>query len=225
MKNPRKAIFLGLAAVIAVAMAVGAAWRYRLQQRPAVPCAQQLPAQFSPSCLAQAQAAAGRGERAAMASLAAYFDQRQPAEARRWTLQAARLGEPGAVARVLAACGEGRPYTLAEAQALLPLAPTLDALLFRLGGSCAAPDMAAARGLKAGDVLATPDGARLCQVALRYGQLRLSRAGAQLDFEAAQHMLAECERRPQAAPAARREAASVRQMLAREIRPVHISVD
>lgn len=225
MKKPGKAFFLALAAILAVALAAGAAWRYRLPARPAVPCAQQQPAQFSAACLAQAQAGAARGERAAMVALAAYFDPREPAQARRWTLGAARLGEPGAIARVLAACGAGKPYTEAEAQALLPLAPALDALHFRLGGSCAAPDMAAARALKAADVLAAPDGAALCKVAVRYGALRLSRAGAQLDAQAAQQLLAECERRTQVAPAARQEAASVRQMLAREIRPVHISVD
>lgn len=221
----RKAIVLALAATVGAALAAGAWYYLRQQERGSLPCAQQQPAQFSPYCVAQAQAAAGRGERAAMLSLADYFAQRQPAQALHWTRAAARLGEPRAIGRILAACGEGKPFTLAEAQALLPQAPEFEALHFRLGGSCGAADLAAARSLQPAQMLASPDSAGLCKVALRYGLLRLSRDGAQLDSQAAQQMLAECERRPQATPAARKQAESVRQMLAREIKPVHISVD
>ncbi len=226
MKIERKAWILLLAAALVLAVAAGAAWyRQRQAERGSVPCAQQQPSRFSPYCLAQSQAAAARGDRAAMAALADYFERRQPTEAVRWTRAAARLGEPRAVSRVLGACGEGQPFTVDDAQALLAQAAPLDALHFRLGGSCAPADMAAARALAPASLLAAPDGPGLCKVALRYGLLRLSRDGAQLDSQAAQQLLAECERRPQVPAAARQEAQAVRQMLAREIRPVHISVD
>ncbi|WP_342113146.1 hypothetical protein [Pseudoduganella sp. OTU4001] len=222
----RKRIFVALAALVAVALATGGAWYYKRQQeRGSLPCAQQPPSQFSPYCLAQAQAAAGRRDRAAMMSLVEYFEKRQPAEAVRWTRAAAALGEPRAISRVLSTCGEGKAFTLAEAQALLPQAPQMEVLNFQLGGSCAGADFAVVRGLHPAQMLSEPDSAGLCKVAVRYGLLRLSRDGAQLDSQAAQQMLAECERRPQISPTARRQAESVRQMLAREIRPVHISVD
>lgn len=224
MKNQRKAIALALAAVLALSAA--AAWYHqRGKERGSLPCAQQQPSQFTPYCLAQAQGAAARGEPAAMAALAQFFEQRQPAQSIGWTRAAARLGEPRAVARVLGACGEGKPFSVDDAQAALAQAPPLDALHFRLGGSCAQADMAAARAVKPAELLAAPDGAGLCKVAVRYGLLRMSRDGAQLDSQAAQQLLAECERRPQVAAGTRKEAAAVRQMLAREIKPVHISVD
>jgi hypothetical protein len=226
MKSQHKALVLALAAALLLALAAGGAWYLqRGKDGGGLPCAQQQPARFSPSCLAQSQAAAGRGDRAAMAALAEYFEQRQPAEAVRWTRAAARLGEPRAVSRVLAACGEGKPFSAGDAQALLAQAAPLEALNFRLGGSCAPADMAMARAVKPAELLAAPDGPGLCKVAVRYGLLRMSREGAQLDSEAAQGLLAECERRPQVAAGLRKEAEAVRQMLAREIRPVHISVD
>ncbi len=226
MKIPSKAMILTAAIVAAAALAVAGAWYYqRLQDRGSLPCAQQLASQLSPYCLAQSQAAAGRGDRAAMAVLAEYFDKRQPAEALRWTRTAAKLGDPQAIGRVLAGCGAGGQFAVAEAQALLPQAPALDALNFRLGGSCAAADMAAARAVAPAELLAAPDSAGLCKVALRYGLLRMSREGEQLDSQAAQQLLAECERRQQVPPIVRKEAEIVRQMLAREIKPVHISVD
>lgn len=225
MKKPSKAFFVGLG-VLAATLAAGGAWYYqRLQERGSLPCAQQPAAQFSPYCLAQAQAAAGRGERAAMAALVEYFEKREPAQALHWTRAAARLGEPRAIGRVLSACGAGRPFSVEEAQALLPQAPAMEALNFRLGGSCAPADIEVARTLQPAEMLAAPDSAGLCKVALRYGLLRMSREGAVLDSQAAQRLLAECERRPQAAPALRQEAQAVRQMLAREIKPVHINVD
>ncbi len=226
MKIERKTIALACAAVMLLATAAGGAWYYqRLKERGSVPCAQQRPAQFSPYCLAQSQAAAGRGDRAAMASLVEYFDNRQPAEAVRWTRAAAKLGEPRAVSRVLSSCGAAGPFTVDEAQALLPAAPVLEALNFRLGGSCAPADLAAARAVVPAELLAAQDSAGLCQVALRFGLLRLSRDGAQLDSQAAQRLLAECEGRQQVPAAVRKEAETVRQMLAREINPVRISVD
>ncbi|MGW8392976.1 hypothetical protein [Pseudoduganella sp. HUAS MS19] len=225
MKIERKTIALALGAVTVLAAAAAAWYCQRLQERGSVPCAQQQPAQLSPYCLAQAQAAAGRGDRSAMAALVAYFDRRQPAEAIRWTRAAAKLGEPKAVSRVLSSCGPAGPFTLEEAQALLPAAPAMEALNFRLGGSCAPADVAAARAVAPDELLAAPDGAGLCRVALRYGLLRLSRDGAQLDSQAAQQLLAECERRQQVPALVRKEAETVRQMLAREIKPVRISVD
>ncbi|WP_156401376.1 hypothetical protein [Duganella sp. Root1480D1] len=226
MKIERKTMFAALAAVMFLATAAGGAWYYqRLQERGSVPCAQQPPAQFSPYCLAQSQAAAGRGERAAMAALVEYFDKRQPAEAIRWTRAAAKLGEPKAVSRVLSSCGAAGPFAVEEAQALLPAAPVLEALNFRLGGACAPADVAAARAVVPAELLAAPDGAGLCKVAVRFGMLRLSREGAQLDSQAAQQLLAECERRRQVPAIVRKEAETVRQMLAREINPVRISVD
>lgn len=222
----RKPIILALVATVVVALAAGAAWFVqRKAERGSVPCAQQAASQFSPYCLAQAQAAAARGDRAAMASLVEYFEKRQPAQAVRWTRAAASLGDPRAISRVLAACGDAKPFSVAEAQALLPQASAMEALNFHLGGSCAPVEMKAARNLQPAQLLAAPDSEGLCKVALRYGLLRLSREGAQLDSQAAQQMLAECERRPQAAAALRKEAEAVRQMLAREIKPVHISVD
>lgn len=219
-------MILALAAVLVLVSAAGGAWYYqRLKERGSVPCAQQPPAQFSPTCLAQSQAAAARGDRTAMAALVQYFDKRQPAEALRWTRAAARLGEPAAISRVLSTCGEAGPFSAAEAQQLLPQAPQLEALNFRLGGSCAPPDMTAARAISPVSLLAAADGAGLCKVALRYGLLRLSREGSELDSQAAQQLLEECERRAQVPPSVRQQAGSVRQMLAREIRPVHISVD
>lgn len=225
MKISSKAMILALGGAVVV-LAAGGAWYYqRLQERGSLPCAQQPASQLSPYCLAQSQAAAGKGDKAAMAALAEYFDKRQPAEAVRWTRTAARLGDPQAIGRVLAGCGEGGPYAAAEAQSLLPQASALDALNFRLGGSCAAADMAAARAVAPAQLLAAPDSAGLCKVALRYGLLRMSREGAELDSLAAQLLLAECERRPQVQPIVRKEAEIVRQMLAREIKPVHITVD
>lgn len=226
MKIPSKAMILALAAATALMLAAGGAWYYqRLQNRGSVPCAQQPPSQLSPYCLAQSQSAAGHGDRAAMAALVEYFDKRQPAEAVRWTRAAARVGEPKAIGRVFAGCGGAGPYSPDEARALLPQAPALDALNFRLGGSCAQADMAAARAVAPADLLAAPDSAGLCKVALRYGLLRMSREGEQLDSQAAQKLLSECEHRPQVPPIVRKEAEIVRQMLAREIKPVHISVD
>ena len=225
MKMQSKTI-LAAATLLAVLLAGAAAWyQQRLQERGSLPCAQQQPSRFSPHCLAQSQAAAGRGDAAAMAALVQYFERRQPAEALRWTRAAARLGEPRALSRVLSACGAAGPFSAAEAQQLLPLAPEMEALNFRLGGSCAPADLALARALSPAGLMAAGDSAGLCKVALRYGLLRMSREGAQLDSQAAQQLLAECERRPQAPAALRQEAASVRQMLAREIKPVHISVD
>ncbi|WP_139232685.1 hypothetical protein [Duganella sp. CF458] len=232
MKIERKTMACALAAVMLLATAAGGAWyfqrlteRERELERGSVPCAQQAPSRFSPYCLAQSQAAAGRGDRAAMAALVEYFDQRQPAEAVRWTRAAAKLGEPRALSRVLSSCGTAGPFTVDEAQALLPAAPALEALNFRLGGSCAPADMEAARALVPAGLLAAPDSAGLCKVALRFGLLRLSRDGAQLDSQAAQQLLAECERRQQVPAAVRKEAETVRQMLAREVNPVRISVD
>ncbi|MTW12050.1 hypothetical protein GM658_15700 [Pseudoduganella eburnea] len=226
MKIPRKTMILSLAAAAALLLAAGAVWyNMRLKDRGSVPCAQQPPSQLSPYCLVQSQSAAGHGDRAAMAALAEYFDKRQPAEAVRWTRAAANMGEPKAIGRVFAGCGDAGPFSAAEAQALLPKAPALDALNFRLGGSCADADMAAARAVAPADLLAAPDSAGLCKVALRYGLLRMSREGEKLDSEAAQKLLAECEHRPQVPPIVRKEAEIVRQMLAREIKPVHITVD
>lgn len=226
MKIKRKTMAMALVAILVVSAAAGGAWYVqRLQERGSVPCAQQQPSQFSPYCLAQSQAAAGRGDRAAMAALVEYFDRRQPAEAVRWTRAAAKLGEPHALSRVLSSCGKAGPFSVEEAQALLPMAPALAALNFRLGGSCAPAEVEAARAIVPAELLATPDSAGLCQVAVRYGLLRLSREGAQLDSQAAQRMLAECERRQQVPAASRKEAETVRQMLAREIIPVRISVD
>jgi len=225
MTNRRKVLVLGLAAALVLLLAAGAAYYLRLRERGSLPCAQQAPAQFSPYCLAQSQAAAGRGERAAMAALAAYFEKRQPGEAARWTLAAARLGEPRAVSRVLAECGARGRFSAADALQVLPLAADLEALDFRLGGSCAPADMAAARAVAPAALLAAPDSAGLCKVALRLGLLRMSRDGAGLDSQAAQQLLAECERRPQAPPALRQQAESVRQMLAREIKPVRVSAE
>lgn len=226
MKIERKTMALALAAVMLLATAAGGAWYYqRLKERGSVPCEQQPPSQYSPYCLAQSQAAAGRGDRAAMAALVEYFDQHQPAEAIRWTRAAAKLGEPRAVSRVLASCGAAAPFSVEEAQALLPAAPVLEALNFRLGGSCAPADVEAARAIVPAELLAAPDGAGLCKVAVRFGMLRMSRDGAQLDSQAAQQLLAECERRQQVPAAVRKEAETVRQMLAREINPVRISVD
>ncbi|KQV61748.1 hypothetical protein ASD07_02625 [Duganella sp. Root336D2] len=225
MKIERKTIVLLLAAVMLLATAAGAWYYQRQKERGSVPCAQQPPSGYSPYCLAQSQAAAGRGDRAAMAALVEYFEPRQPAQAILWTRAAAKLGEPRALKRVLSSCGTAGPFTLEEAQALLPAAPALEALNFRLGGSCAPADMAAARALVPADLLAAPDGAGLCKVALRFGMLRLSRDGAQLDSQAAQQLLAECERRQPVPAFVRKEAETVRQMLAREINPVRISVD
>lgn len=213
-------------AVVLVVLAALAMWQKHGRVKIAsVPCAQQQPANWSPQCMAQAQAAASRGERAAMMALTEYFLARQPAESLRWMRAAATAGEPRAIHRVLQACGAGQAFTLAEAQNLLPQAPLLDALDFQLGGSCAPPDLVAARALQPALVLAQADGAGVCKVAVRYGLLRMSREGAQLDSHGAQQMLAECERRPQAPADVRKEAEAVRQMLAREIKPVHISVD
>jgi hypothetical protein len=226
MKIERKTMVVALAAVMLLATAAGGAWYYqRLKERGSLPCAQQQPSQFSPYCLAQSQAAAGRGDRAAMAALVEYFDRRQPAEAIRWTRAAAKLGEPRAVRRVLSSCGAAGPFAVEEAQAVLPAAPALEALNFRLGGSCAPADLEAARAVVPAALLPAADGAGLCKVAVRYGMLRLSRDGAQLDSQAAQQLLAECERRQQVPAAVRKEAETVRQMLAREINPVRISVD
>ncbi|WP_154667958.1 hypothetical protein [Pseudoduganella violaceinigra] len=229
MKKPGKALALALGVgllVLLVLLAAGGAWyQQRLTERGSLPCAQQPPAQLSPYCLAQSQAAAGRGDRAAMAALVAYFDLHQPAQALRWVRAAAKLGDPLAISRVLAACGEGKPFSVDEARALLPQAGALASLNFRLGGSCSPADMDAARNFAPASLMAAPDGAGLCAVAVRYGLLRLSPDGAQLDSPAAQLLLAECERRQQVAPGLRKEAESVRQMLAREIRPVRISVD
>jgi hypothetical protein len=224
MTISNKTVAAGLSA--ALAMAALAAWYVqRPVPRAELPCAQQQPGAFTASCLAQSQAAAARGERAAMAALAAYYDRRQPAEAMRWTRAAARLGEPRAISRVLAGCGAAGPFAAGEAQALLPLAPAMEALHFRLGGSCVPPDMAAARALSAAELLAEPDSEGLCKVAQRYATLRLSREGAQLDSQAAQALLAECARRRQVAAPVRQQADSLRQMLLREIKPLHISVD
>jgi hypothetical protein len=225
MSNQRKILAVALAAVLLLASAAWYYQRFTERERGSVPCAQQQAARFSPYCLAQSQAAAARGERAAMAALVAYFDSRQPAQAIRWTRAAARLGEPRAVSRVLSACGAAGPFAPAEAQALLPLAAPLEALDFRLGGSCVAADMAAARAFSPADLVAVADSVGLCRVAVRYGLLRMSSGGAELDSQAAQQLLAECERRPQAPLAVRQEAESVRQMLAREIKQVRISVD
>jgi TPR repeat protein len=225
MKIPNKVVVVGLAALAMMLAAVGAWYAQRPAPRAELACAQQRPAHFTAACLAQSQAAAARGERAAMAALAAYYDQRQPAEAVRWTRAAAKLGEPRAIGRVLAGCGETGPFAAAEAQALLPLAPAMEALHFRLGGSCAPPDLAAARAISTAELLAEPDSTGLCKVAQRYATLRLSREGAQLDSQAAQALLAECARRPQVATPVRQQADSLRQMLLREIKPVHISVD
>jgi|GEM_PF-1529296 len=226
MKTPSKAMILAMAGATVLALAAGGAWYYqRLQDRGSLPCAQQQPTQLSRYCLAQSQAAAGRGDRAAMAALVEYFDKRQPAEAVRWTRAAAKLGDPNAISRVLAGCGEGGQFAAAEAQAVLPRAPALDALNYRLGGSCAAADMAAARAVAPAELLAAPDSAGLCKVALRYGLLRMSREGEKLDSQAATQLLAECERRQQVPPIVRKEAEIVRQMLAREVKTIHISVD
>jgi len=226
MTFERKTMVWALAAVMVLATAAGGAWYYqRLKERGSVPCAQQQPSQFSPYCLAQSQAAAGRGDRAAMAALVVYFDQRQPAEAIRWTRAAAKLGEPRAVSRVLSSCGPAGRFSVEEAQALLPAAPLMAALDFRLGGSCAPADLEAARTIAPAELLSSADGAGLCKVAVRFGMLRLSSDGAKLDSQAAQLLLAECERRQQVPAAVRKEAETVRQMLAREINPVRISVD
>lgn len=226
MTNQRKALISGLAAVLALVLIGAAAWYQQwLKEHGSVPCAQQPPAQFSPYCLAQSQAAAGRGERAAMAALVEYFDQRQPAEAMRWTRAAAKLGDPRAVSRMLSDCGDHGHFTAAEAQEVVAQAPALEALNFRLGGSCVAADMAAARAVAPAELMGAADGAGLCKVAVRFGLLRMSGAGAGLDSQAAQQLLEECERRQQVPATVRKEAQSVRQMLAREIKPVHISVD
>jgi hypothetical protein len=226
IRKTRWALVAAALGLAALALGAGALWYVRWQQQgAAVPCAQQQPARFSAACLAQSQAAAGRGERAAMAALAEYYWQRDPALAVRWTRSAAMQGEPASVARVLAACGEGKPFSAQDAQAVLAQAPAMEALHFRLGGSCAQPDIAAARALAPAALLAAPDSAGLCKVAVRYGLLRLSREGGQLDAQGAQQLLAECERRPQAAASARKQAYDVRQMLAREIKPVRVSVD
>lgn len=226
MKIERKTMAVAMASVILLATVAGGAWYcQRLEERGSVPCAQQQPSQFAPYCLAQAQAAAGRGDRAAMAALVEYFEKREPAQVIHWTRAAAKLGEPRALSRLLSSCGTAGPFSVEEAQALLPAAPLLDALNFRLGGSCAPADMEAARALAPAALLAEPDGATLCKVAVRYGLLRLSRDGAQLDSQAAQQLLAECERRQQVPAAVRKESETVRQMLAREINPVRISVD
>jgi len=225
MTNQRKALISGLAAVLALVL-IGAAWyQHWLAEHGSLPCAQQPPSRFSPYCLAQSQAAAGHGDRAAMTALVEYFDKRQPAEAVRWTRAAAKLGDPRAVSRILSDCGEHGHFTAAEAQEVLVLAPALEALNFRLGGSCAAADMAAARAVAPAELMAATDGAGLCKVAVRLGLLRMSGEGAGLDSQAAQQLLQECERRQQVPAALRKEAQSVRQMLAREIKPVHISVD
>lgn len=217
---------MGGVAVVLVLLAALAVWRQQGPvKRASVPCAQQQPAHFTRQCAAQAEAAAGRGEVGAMLALVEYFRARVPADSLRWLRAAAAAGDPGAIRRVLQACGAGQPFTVAEAQGVLPQAPLLEALDFQLGGSCAPPDLAAARAVQPAAVLAQADGVGLCKVAVRYGLLRMSREGAQLDSQGAQQMLAECERRPQASAAVRQEAQAVRQMLAREIRPVHISVD
>ncbi|WP_374583249.1 hypothetical protein [Pseudoduganella sp.] len=224
MRIPDKVVVAASVALLVLAGVAG--WRYFGRAAPdGPPCAQQQPGSFTAQCLAQARAAAGRGDAAAMMALADHFKGRQPEEAVRWTRAAAAQGEPRAVGAVLEACGAGRAFTLEDAQAVLPQASVLQALDFRLGGSCAPVDLAAARAFAPASVLAERDSARLCAVAVRYGQLRMTREGAQLDSLAAQQLLAECERRPQASAAIRHEAQAVRQMLAREIRPVHISAD
>ena len=212
--------------LLAALAAGGVGYYFYLRAQPVeVPCTMQQPARFTPQCLALAQQAAARGDMVAMHSLVQYFEPRQPALAVQWTRAAARRGEPHAISRVLDGCCAGRTYTVQEAEALLPRAAPMAALAFRLGAYCGSVDMAAAKALQPPAVMASSDAAGLCKVALRYGLLRMSPGGAALDAAGAQAMLAECERRQPAAAALRREAQDMRQLLAREIRPVHVNAE
>ena len=218
---------IAIALLLATVLAAGglAYFHRRRAYLGDAPCAQQAPTQLSPYCLAQAEEQARRGAGPAMYVLAQHFAAREPAAAQRWLLGAARQGVPQAVGRVLGSCGPGQPFTVQDATAVLGSAPALDALLFRLGASCGPVDMDTVRQFQPQSLLAAPDTAGLCKVAVRYGMLRMLPGGAGLDGEGARQLLAACEARQPAGAALRKEAEAVRQMLAREIKPVSVSAD
>lgn len=213
-----KAWQFGVGALLAAAVVAGAMVALR---EPEVDCARMAPADYPPKCVAAAEQGAKAGDSAAMLRLAQHFEVRDPAAAAAWTRQAAQAGAPAAIQRIVANCGDGKPFSLAEAEALLPRLGAPDQAWFHLGGSCKPADAGFAAKLDATALMAGGDAAGLCRVAVLYGQLSISPAGAKLDGAAAGKLLAECVRRAAGSEAAQ-QAHSVQQMLARQIRPVRL---
>jgi hypothetical protein len=191
-------------------------------REPEVDCVRQAPESYPPKCVAQAQALAKAGDTGAMLRLARHFDTRDRAAAASWTRQAAQAGVPAAIQHILGHCGDGQSFTLAEAEALLPHTSELEQAYFHLGGSCKPADVAWAGKLAPAGLLASKDAASLCKVAVKFGQLSVSPAGAKLDAAVARQLLAECEKRAAAGSEPAQQARSVLQMLDRQIRPVRL---
>lgn len=191
-------------------------------REPEVDCAKQAPENYAPKCTAQAEQQAKAGDTDAMLRLARHYEARDRAAAAAWTRQAAQAGAPAAIQRILDHCGDGKPFSVAEAEALLAQAGVLEQAWFRLGGSCKPADAAWAAKLSPDTLLASSDAAALCKVAVKFGQLSMSPAGARLDAALARQLLDECQRRAGAGSEAGQQAHGVQQMLDRQIRPVRL---
>lgn len=208
---------LGLVGVCVVAGGLVVALR-----EPEVDCAHQAPQNYTPKCVAEAGQQAKAGNTDAMLRLAQHFDSRDRAAAASWTRQAAQAGAPAAIQRIFENCGEGQPFSVADAEALLPRAGELDQAYFHLGGSCKPADPAWAAKWTPSSLQGTRDTAAFCRIAVKYGQLSILPAGARLDAAAAAQLLAECEKRAGAGSEPAKQAQSVRQMMERQIRSVRL---
>jgi len=209
----------GVALLGVVAVVGGLVFALR---EPEPDCPRLAPEQYPPKCVALAEQQARTGDTAAMLRLAQHFESRDRAAAANWTRQAAQAGAPAALRRILDNCGAGQPFTVADAEALLPRAGELEQAYFNLGGSCKPADTAWAAKLPAESLLASADTAGLCRVAVKFGQLAVSPAGARLDAGVARKLLGACEHRAGAGSEAAQQARSVQQVLDRQIRPVHL---
>jgi len=203
-------------------MAVVAGGLVLALREPEIDCAAQAPENYAARCVAQAEQQARAGNADAMQRLARHFEPRDRAAAAAWTRQAAQAGAPAALQRIFENCGEGQPFSLADAEALLPRAAELEQAYFHLGGSCKPADPAWAAKFQPAGLLASRDTAVFCKVAVKYGQLSILPAGARLDAAAAAQLLAECEKRAGAGSEQGRQAHTVRQMMDRQIRSVRL---
>ena len=205
-----------------VGVCVAAAGLVLALHKPEVDCARQAPQNYTPQCIAEAGKQAQAGSTDAMLRLAQHYESGDRAAAASWTRQAAQAGAPAAIRRIFEHCGVGQPFSVADAEALLPRASELDQAYFHLGGSCKAADPAWAAKWAPASLQATQDTAAFCRIAVKYGQLSILPAGAKLDAAAAAQLLAECEKRAGAGSEPAKQAQSVRQMMERQIRAVRL---
>jgi len=208
-----------IAAAVLWAVVAGAVYFLRV---PEVDCAKQQPSALTPKCLATTEQHAAAGDTIAMLKLVQYFEPRDRNAAQQWVRKAAQRGEPSSVQRIFAECGEGKAFSVQDAEALLANVNPLDEAYFRLGGSCKPADMAFAAQLAPSEFESAGDVAGLCRVAVKYAQLSVSPAGAGLDPAKPVQLLAACERRAAPGSEALKEAQLARQLLQRQIRAVRL---